>query len=130
MVEIKGMMFKFVTKDIGLFKIEHGFVERRWGFPFLGEIRLTETGVAQIKIRVPLSFVLLATASFIGLVSFFMQGVYTIDAISQGFVEASAMIAFIGVFILLGILVEKNRINYGMDHMKKYLEQQNRNPDN
>jgi len=85
--------------------------------------------MAQIKIRVPLSFMLLTIVSFIGLVSFFVQGVDTPDIIIQSLLEASGIIAIIGVFFLFGFLVEKDRIQYLIEQMKKYLGQQNTNSD-
>ncbi len=113
-LKYKSITFKFITQNIGLFKPKLK-MRGRIGFPLLGEMRFTKKGAIQIKIRIPLSFVLLAIVSFIGLVSFFMQGVYTLDAIVQGLVEASAMIAFIGIFFLIGFFVEKDRIEYSIE---------------
>ena len=55
-VETKGIMFKFVAQDIGLFKSIHLYY-RRIGFPLLGELIATKKGTAQFKIRIPFSFI-------------------------------------------------------------------------
>lgn len=135
MVETKGIMFKFVTQDVGLFRnslmpLYNSFAplrNGRIGFPLLGEIKLTEKGVAQIKIRIPFSSILVMIALFVGLVEFATQGIYTIDSIAQGFAKASVLMAILGVFGLFGFLIEKDIILHRIEEMKKYLEQQNRN---
>jgi len=129
--ETKDARVKFLAQNVGIYRASlvpfFGLFSRRLhGFPMLGEIRLTNEDMAQVRIRIPFSFISLALATFIGLVIFFVSQ-ETASAVPS-FLEASTAMLLIGLLGLLKFLPEKDKMIRRVNDIKNYLEDPVRAP--
>ncbi len=123
--ETKDAKVKFITQDVGIYRASlvplFGFFSRSThGFPMLGEIRLSNEDIAQIKIRVLFSFASLTFATLIGLVIFFAS--QETASVVPSFLEASATMILIGLLSLSKFLPEKDKMIRRFNDIKNYLE--------
>jgi len=114
-IELGGVTFMFVSRTNGFFRCRWRPKRRSTPRLLLGEVVLTDEGVARIVVRISFSAILILIAICIGFINLAIQGTYSVNSLILG-------VLLINIFCLFDILAEKDILLFGLEMMKKYFD--------
>lgn len=123
-IVFKNIIFRFISPNSGLFKAHPPltlFKNRiRNYFPsLLGEVELSDTGMAQITLRIPLPIILISLAFFTALVISNIEGTFTINSFLLRVLKGGLVMMIFGILFIFGFLIEKEHLHEGFMLLKE-----------
>jgi hypothetical protein len=119
--ETRTMMFEFLEADAGLLKTKpvsrhaaNSLIGAIQLPKLLGEIQLSNSGVGNVTIRVPLSYLLLRGTIVLILAYYEIQGIYSIWALT-------GMLLIGGILTFYELSIDKSRLFNGIGEIRTHL---------